>query len=143
LARDLAVAEAEIPKVNGGPELLGRDCPTCSQPLVIRYGRYGKFIGCSAFPNCRYVEPWLEKTGVRCPKDGGELVERKTRKGRTFYACSNYPGCDFTSWKKPLAAPCPNCGGLLVMAGRELAQCVKCQEKFPLDAVTGKSEEPS
>jgi DNA topoisomerase-1 len=141
--RDLTFAEEEIPKVNGGPELAGRDCPTCGQPLVIRYGRFGKFIGCSAFPTCRYVEPWLEKTGVRCPKDGGELVERKTRKGRTFYACSNYPGCDFTSWKKPLTEPCPRCNGLLVVAGRNLAQCVQCQEKIALDALPTKSGEPS
>lgn len=140
-ARDLRTAEAEIPKVNNGPELIGRDCPTCAHPLVIRYGRFGKFIGCSTFPACRYVEPWLEKTGVLCPKDGGELVERKTRKGRTFYACSNYPACDFSSWKKPLAAPCPSCGGLLVFAGRDTAQCTQCESKHSLDSLAEKREE--
>jgi DNA topoisomerase-1 len=110
---------------------------------VIRYGRFGKFIGCSTFPVCRYVEPWLEKTGVLCPKDGGELVERKTRKGRTFYACSNYPACDFTSWKKPLPVPCPTCHGLLVVSGRQVAQCTQCQEKFPIDSLQAKEEEPA
>jgi DNA topoisomerase-1 len=142
-SRDLRHAEEEIPKVSDAPELLGRDCPTCGNPLVIRYGRFGKFIGCSTFPVCRYVEPWLEKTGVRCPKDGGELVERKTRKGRTFYACSNYPACDFTSWKKPLAAPCPACHGMLVVSGRQMAQCTQCQEKFPIDSLQAKEEEPA
>jgi DNA topoisomerase I len=142
-SRDVKHAEEEIPKVNGGPELLGRDCPTCGNPLVIRYGRFGKFIGCSTFPVCRYVEPWLEKTGVLCPKDGGELVERKTRKGRTFYACSNYPACDFTSWKKPLAVPCPACHGLLVVGGRQTAQCTQCQEKFSIDSLLTKEEEPA
>jgi len=141
--KDLRHAEEEIPKVSDAPELLGRNCPTCGNPLVIRYGRFGKFIGCSTFPVCRYVEPWLEKTGVLCPKDGGELVERKTRKGRTFYACSNYPACDFTSWKKPLAIPCPACHGLLVVANRQTAQCTQCQEKFPLDSILAKEEEPA
>ena len=142
-SKDVAQAEKEIPKGNGAPELIGRNCPTCGNPLVIRYGRFGKFIGCSTFPVCRYVEPWLEKTGVRCPKDGGDLVERKTRKGRTFYACSNYPACDFTSWKKPLAAPCPKCQGLLVLSGRGVAQCTQCQEKFPIDSILVKEEEPA
>jgi DNA topoisomerase-1 len=140
-SKDVAQAEKEIPKGNGAPELIDRNCPTCGNPLVIRYGRFGKFIGCSTFPVCRYVEPWLEKTGVRCPKDGGDLVERKTRKGRTFYACSNYPACDFTSWKKPLATPCPKCQGLLVLSGRQLAQCTQCQEKFPIDSILVKEEE--
>jgi DNA topoisomerase-1 len=140
-SKDVEQAEREMPKVNEGPEPVGRDCPTCGNPLVIRYGRYGKFIGCSTFPACRYVEPWLEKTGVRCPKDGGELVERKTRKGRTFYACSNYPTCDFTSWKKPLPIPCPACGGLLVYGAKQTAQCIKCESKFPLDSLPAKEQE--
>jgi DNA topoisomerase-1 len=141
--KDLRHAEEEIPKVSDAPELLGRNCPTCGKPLVIRYGRFGKFIGCSTFPACRYVEPWLEKIGVKCPKDGGELVERKTRKGRTFYACSNYPACDFTSWKKPLVVPCPACHGMLVVANRQTAQCTNCQENFPIDSITAKEEEPA
>jgi DNA topoisomerase-1 len=140
-AKDVQHAEAEIPKVSEGPEPAGRDCPNCGKPLVIRYGRYGKFIGCSNFPACRYVEPWLEKMGVRCPKDGGELVERKTRKGRTFYACSNYPTCDFTSWKRPLPNPCPNCGGLLVYGGKQNAQCAQCESKFPLDSLPTREQE--
>ncbi|MBN1439596.1 MAG: type I DNA topoisomerase [Anaerolineales bacterium] len=140
-SRDVKHAEQEIPKADDKPEPAGRDCPTCGNPLVIRFGRFGKFIGCSTFPACRYVEPWLEKTGVACPKDGGDLVERKTRKGRTFYACSNYPTCDFTSWKKPLPIPCPACGGLLVLSGRQTAQCIKCEAKFPLDAISAKEAE--
>ena len=65
--------------MNTGPEYVGRDCPESGHPLIIRWGRYGKFIGCSDFPKCRYTEPWLEKIGVFCPKDHGDLVERKTR----------------------------------------------------------------
>ncbi|MGB7537987.1 MAG: type I DNA topoisomerase [Anaerolineales bacterium] len=139
--KDLTHAEQEIPKADDTPEPAGRDCPTCGKPLVIRYGRFGKFIGCSTFPACRYVEPWLEKMGVLCPKDGGELVERKTRKGRTFYACSNYPTCDFTSWRKPLPNPCPSCGGLLVYGAKQTAQCIKCETKFPLDELPAREPE--
>jgi DNA topoisomerase-1 len=129
-------AEEQIPEMNMGPELVGRPCPVCGHDLVVRWGRYGKFISCSNFPECRYTEPWLEKIGVVCPKDGGEIVERKTRKGRVFYGCSNYPECDFTSWKRPLPKPCPVCGGLLVVADKRTAQCTRCEERFPLDEVS-------
>ncbi|HSO28257.1 MAG TPA: type I DNA topoisomerase, partial [Anaerolineales bacterium] len=130
------IAEEKMPEVHMGPEPVGRDCPECGHELVVRWGRYGKFISCSNFPDCRYTEPWLEKIGVNCPQDGGEIVERKTRRGRTFYGCSNYPECDFTSWKRPLPAPCPSCGGTLVVADKRNAQCLKCEERFDLDEVT-------
>ncbi|HXF84944.1 MAG TPA: type I DNA topoisomerase [Anaerolineales bacterium] len=133
---DLKRAQAEIPVTKGEPERIGRKCPEDGGELVIRYGRFGKFISCSNFPTCRYTEPWLEKIGVRCPKDGGELVERKTRKGRTFYGCENYPTCDFTSWKRPLKQPCPKCNGLLVHANKREAQCTNCQETFLLEMIT-------
>lgn len=135
-ARQVALAEKSMPENKSGPEPIGRSCPKCGQELVIRWGRYGKFIACSGFPDCRYTEPWLEKIGVQCPKDQGDLVERKTRKGRTFYGCANYPNCDFTSWKLPLPKPCPACGGLLVVANKNQAQCLDCQDLFPLDQVS-------
>jgi DNA topoisomerase-1 len=78
----------------------------------------------------------LLKIGVACPTDGGDLVERKTRKGRTFFGCINYPNCEFTTWKKPLAAPCPKCNGLLVIANKREAQCTNCQEVFSLEEFT-------
>jgi DNA topoisomerase-1 len=132
-SEDIKKAQAEMPVTKSGPEPIGRICPEDGGELVIRYGRFGKFISCSNFPKCRYTEPWLEKIGVKCPKDGGDLVERKTRKGRTFYGCSNYPTCDFTSWKKPLTVPCPKCGGLMVVANKREAQCTNCGESFPLE----------
>ena len=128
-------AQEEMPVTKSGPEPIGRKCPDDGGELVIRYGRYGKFISCANFPSCRYTEPWLEKIGVKCPKDGGEIVERKTRRGRTFYGCANYPDCDFTSWKKPLAQPCPRCGGLLVITNKREAQCINCQETFLLEDI--------
>ncbi|MBN1536074.1 MAG: type I DNA topoisomerase [Anaerolineales bacterium] len=135
-AKQVALAEQRIPEMNTGPEPIGRECPECGKELVIRYGRYGKFISCSGFPDCRHTEAWLEKIGVTCPKDKGEIVERKTRKGRLFYGCSNYPECDFTSWKRPLPTPCPQCGGMLVIADKKNAQCMDCEEKYSLDSVT-------
>lgn len=134
-AEDLVRAEKEMPTTKRGPEPIGRACPQCEHDLVIRFGRYGKFISCSDFPACRYTEPWLEKIGVACPDDDGELVRRRTRKGRVFYGCVNYPNCEFTSWKLPLREPCPKCKGLLVVANKREAQCIKCDEKFSLDDI--------
>jgi DNA topoisomerase-1 len=140
-AEDLKKAQAEMPVTKSEPEPIGRKCPEDGGELVIRYGRFGKFISCSNFPTCRYTEPWLEKIGILCPKDGGELVERKTRKGRTFYGCENYPNCDFTSWKRPIKPPCPKCGGLLVVANKREAQCTNCQETFLLEDVVPETVE--
>jgi DNA topoisomerase-1 len=131
----VAKAQAEMPVTKTGPEPIGRACPDCGKELVIRYGRYGKFISCSGFPECRHTEAWLEKIGVICPKDSGDIVSRKTRKGRVFFGCANYPKCDFTSWKRPLAQPCPKCGGLLVIANKREAQCMACEESFLLENI--------
>ena len=95
------------------PEILqGRSCPECQSPLIVRTGRYGKFIGCSAYPECRYIEP-LEKpedTGVQCPQcKQGNLLKRKSRRGKIFYSCARYPDCDYAIWNQPLAQPCPEC----------------------------------
>ncbi|MEW6567546.1 MAG: type I DNA topoisomerase [Chloroflexota bacterium] len=129
-AEQVKQAETDMPEVRAEPEVLNRACRDCGRPLVIRHGRFGKFIGCTGFPECRYTEPWLERLGIRCPQDGGEIVERRTRRGRVFYGCSNYPDCDFTSWKRPLPQPCPNCGGMLVADNREHAICLACDERW-------------
>lgn len=123
-------AKSEMPATRSELEKIGRSCPRCEHDLVIRWGRFGKFISCSNFPSCRYTEPWLEKIGVKCPDCGNELVERKTRKGRVFYGCSTYPECQFTSWKRPINTPCQKCGGLLVIANKREVQCIRCQESF-------------
>lgn len=128
-------AQEEMPVVKIEMEPIGRECPKCGHDLVVRWGRFGKFISCSNFPACRYTETWLEKIGVSCPKDNGEIVERKSRKGRVFYGCTNYPECDFTSWKKPLSMPCPECGGMLVIANKDKAQCLECEQQFLLNEV--------
>jgi DNA topoisomerase-1 len=128
---ELKKAQKEMPETKSELEKVGRLCPRCGNELVIRWGRFGKFISCSNFPECRYTEPWLEKIGVKCPEcSDGEVVRRKTRRGRTFYGCSNYPDCQFTSWKEPIATPCPNCGGTLVKYNKHKLQCLKCSEEF-------------
>lgn len=134
-AKRVEHANEVMPEVKVEPEPVGRKCPDSGHELVIRVGRFGKFISCSGFPECRYTEPILDKIGVACPKDGGDLIERKTRKGRTFFGCANYPQCDFTSWKRPISAPCPNCNGLLVLVSKEQAQCITCQNRYALEMV--------
>lgn len=139
-ARRLEVADADIEKVEvrSEPEPVGRDCPKCGNPLVYRDGRYGRFVGCSNFPSCRHTEQIVKKIGIKCPKDSGEIIERRTRKGRIFYGCSNYPECDWTSWKRPISTPCRVCGGLLVAVKDGLAECTVCGERQEVD--TSESE---
>jgi DNA topoisomerase-1 len=132
-------AQAEMPVTKAELEKIGRACPDCGKDLVFRWGRYGKFISCSGFPECRHTEAWLEKIGVTCPKDGGDVVKRKSRKGRVFFGCANYPNCDFTTWKEPLAIPCPNCKGMLVVANKREAQCLDCEETFLLENLSTES----
>ena len=119
-----------MPESKAELEKVGRLCPKCGNELVIRWGRFGKFISCSNFPECRHTEALLEKIGVTCPEDGGEIVRRKTRKGRVFYGCSNYPECAFTSWKEPISTACPRCGGMLVISNKKEVQCLSCEETF-------------
>ncbi len=94
-------------------QMLDEKCPRCGANLVVKHGRFGEFTACSNYPTCKYVK--LKSTGVACPKDGGDIVERKSRRGKVFFGCSNYPDCDFTLWDRPVGEKCPECGeGLLV-----------------------------
>jgi DNA topoisomerase-1 len=110
-------------------ELTEEICPQCGKPVVIKFGRYGKFLACSGYPECRYTKPFLVKIGVKCPQCGGEIVERISKKKRTFYGCSNYPNCKFAINVRPLPQPCPQCGGLLTVYRKNLAKCTKCEYK--------------
>jgi DNA topoisomerase-1 len=108
------------------PEATDEHCDLCDAPMVVRSGRYGRFLGCSRYPECNGTRPLHAKVGVACPRCRGDLVARRSRQGRTFYGCANYPRCRFVTWSRPLAEPCPNCGDLLVAAARELARCLSC-----------------
>jgi DNA topoisomerase I len=109
-------AEAEMNRVQKPVEEMDELCPDCGRNLVIRTGRFGRFISCSGFPECRYRRSFMNKTGALCPLCFGDLVERKTKqKKRVFYGCSNYPTCNFAIWERPVPDLCPNCGGLMVV----------------------------
>jgi DNA topoisomerase-1 len=119
-------AEKTMEKVKIRDEPTDEVCDKCGAPMVIKLGRFGKFMACSAFPDCRNSKPLLTRIGVECPTcHQGEIVERRSKKGRKFYGCERYPECDFVSWNKPIAQPCPECGGVLVEVGGRGAK-VKC-----------------
>ena len=118
---DEAVKEAEktLEKVSIADEVTDVVCEECGRHMVIKYGPHGKFLACPGFPECRNTKPYLEKAGVACPKCGGEVVIRKTKKGRRYYGCENQE-CDFMSWQKPSDQKCPQCGGYMVEKGNKL-----------------------
>ena len=88
-------------------------CEFCGKRMVVKVGRYGKFIACPGYPECKNIKKFVQETGVKCPKCGGNVIVRKTKKGRIFYGCSNYPNCDFVSWNEPVDEKCPHCGDIL------------------------------
>ncbi|MCI8920982.1 MAG: type I DNA topoisomerase [Acutalibacter sp.] len=92
----------------------GEVCEKCGKPMVIKYGRYGRFMACSGYPECKNVKKIVNETGAACPKCGGKIIERKSKKGRVFYGCSEYPKCDFVSWDPPSKENCPVCGKVLL-----------------------------
>ncbi|PTK66246.1 type I DNA topoisomerase [Staphylococcus borealis] len=112
---DVERAEEEMEKVEIKDEPAGEDCEVCGSPMVIKMGRYGKFMACSNFPDCRNTKAIIKTIGVTCPKcKDGDVVERKSKKNRLFYGCSNYPECDFISWDKPVGRDCPKCNHYLM-----------------------------
>lgn len=117
-AKELAVAEAELEKVSLTPEYSGDTCELCGQPMVYKLGKYGKFLACSGFPDCRNTKPIVIPAGVKCLACGGDIIQRKSRGGRIFYGCANYPDCKYVSWEKPIEEKCPVCG--TQMAERKL-----------------------
>ena len=112
------------------PKETGEICPNCGSPLVVRKGKYGEFIACSNYPECKYIkkEEKDKEEIMKCPKCEGMIVLKKTRKGKEFYGCSNYPKCDVAFWNKPVDEKCPNCGSLMVDKKGEIV-CEKCQKK--------------
>ena len=128
-----AVKEAfdKLPKKEA--EQTGEMCPECGHPLVIRKGKYGQFVACSNFPECKYIkqEPKEEKTICDCPNCDGKIIEKKTRKGKIFYGCNNYPKCKTAYWDKPTGEKCPDCNEMLVEK-KNIIKCSKCDYKRDL-----------
>jgi DNA topoisomerase-1 len=125
--KTLQLAKERMVRVKIAGEPTDEVCSLCGRPMVIKSGRYGRFLSCSGYPECKNRKPLLTKIGVKCPKCGGELVERRGRRKRIFYGCSGYPDCDFTISDKPIPLPCPRCGGLLVMRGKKMTRCTRCE----------------
>jgi DNA topoisomerase-1 len=117
--KTLESAEATMERVKIRDEPTDEICEICGRPMVIKLGKFGKFLACSGFPDCRNARPLLTRIGVECPTcHQGEIVERRSKKGRKFYGCERYPECDFVSWNKPVAQPCPQCGSFMMEVGR-------------------------
>ena len=133
-AVERALKEAERVPREQIDEETDETCEVCGRPMVIKPGRFGRFLSCSGFPECRNSRPLSARVGVECPECGGDLVERKQkgRGGRLFYGCSNYPKCNFAVNRRPLPQPCPECGRLLVASGRTNASCTSCNYKGPV-----------
>lgn len=130
----LEVAEKEMQEVEIKDEVSDEVCEKCGSPMVYKLGRYGRFLACSAFPDCRNTKPILKTIGVDCPKcEKGQVVERKSSKrGRTFYGCDQYPDCDFVSWDRPVPQKCPRCGGMMVEKKKKqqfFIQCTQCNNE--------------
>lgn len=118
----LAVDQAEeaLEKIKIEDEVTDVVCELCGKNMVIKYGPHGKFLACPGFPECRNTKPYYEKIGVTCPKCGGEIVIKKTQKGRRYYGCENYPECDVMTWQRPSNEICPKCGKMLLEKGNKL-----------------------
>jgi DNA topoisomerase-1 len=133
ISLDRALAEMEIVKL---PEqTIDESCAQCGKPMVVKVGRFGRFIACSGYPECKYTRSLQAKTGVKCPKcEQGDLLQRVSKKNRTFYGCSNYPRCDFAMNMKPLPDPCPRCGSLVTVYRDKWGKCTKCNYRAKLPA---------
>lgn len=131
--KHLDVAEKEMQEIEIKDEPAGEDCEQCGSPMVFKMGRYGKFMACSNFPDCRNTKAIVKEIGVKCPKcEEGNIIERKSKKRRIFYGCDRFPECDFLSWDKPLARKCPKCENMLVekkLKKGVQVQCTECDYK--------------
>lgn len=113
-SKDLEAADKAIEKVEIEPQPTGEICEICGKPMVLKMGRFGEFIACSGYPECKNTKPIVKKIDVACPKCGKDIVARKSKRGRLFYGCSGYPECDQSFWNRPVDKKCPKCGNLLV-----------------------------
>ena len=129
IEKNLEVASKEIEHINMD-EATDEVCEKCGSPMVIKHGRFGRFLACSNYPECKNAKPILQKLGIKCPKCGeGDIIVRKSKKGKVFYGCSKYPDCDFVSWDKPTGNKCPDCGSPLVETDKKSKHKEKCSNK--------------
>jgi DNA topoisomerase I len=139
LAVSLEKANVELERVELPDEFTGENCPKCGRPLVVKTGRFGKFIGCQGYGDkenpCKYTTPYMIKTGVKCPEcKEGDLVQRLNKRRKVFYGCSRFPDCRFLTNSRPLPQPCPKCGGLMTVYRDNQARCSGCDHRQKLPA---------
>ena len=131
--KTLSSAAETMEKVKLPEELVEEKCPKCEKQLAVKSGRFGKFLACTGYPECKFTKSYQVKTGVKCPECGAaELVQRVSKKKRTFYGCSGYPNCTFATNFKPLNQPCPKCGGLMTLNHGKWGRCIKCGQREKL-----------
>ncbi|SHJ96320.1 type I DNA topoisomerase [Paramaledivibacter caminithermalis] len=124
----LKKAEESIEKIDL-TEKTDEICEKCGNYMVIKHGRFGKFLACSNYPECDFTKSIINKTGIKCPKCNGDIVVRKTKKGRYFYGCNNYPKCNFMTWNQPIDRKCPKCNSILVTYNTKKKKIIKCSSK--------------
>lgn len=122
-------ASETIERVKIEDEVSDIPCEKCGAMMVYKTGRFGKFLACPNFPNCRNTKAIIEKIDVPCPKCGAALIKRKSKRGKVFYGCEKYPDCDFVSWDKPTAMQCPKCGGMMVQKVGQNGSYITCMDK--------------
>ncbi len=130
--KDLAKASESMERVKLPDEVTEEVCPNCGKPMVIKTGRFGKFLACSGYPECKTTRSYQIKTGVECPECGSELIEKVNKRKKKFYGCSNYPDCTFATNYKPLKQKCSKCGGFMTLYRQNYARCIKCGNRDKL-----------
>ena len=124
LEKDLEQAHEQVERVRLTPEITEEKCPKCGKPMAVKSGRFGKFLACTGYPDCKSTMTYQVKTGAACPECGKELVQRVSKKKRRFYGCSGYPDCTYAIFQQPVSKPCPQCGKLMVVQRNKTAKCV-------------------
>ena len=137
---DLEKAEKAIEKIEIKDEVSDEICDKCGRNMVIKLGRFGKFLACPGFPECRNAKPILKDTGVKCPKCDGRIVERRSQRGKKYFSCENAPTCDFLLWDEPITTPCPSCGGVMTRKYLKRGSVTVCSNP---DCETNKKNEKS
>ena len=128
-SKELEVAQNEVEKIEQEVVLSDEVCEICGKPMAIKESRFGKFLACTGYPECKNTKPILKEIGVNCPKCGKPIIEKRTRRGgKIFYGCSGYPNCEVSFWDKPTGELCPKCGSML-LEGKGKKAKIKCSNE--------------
>ncbi|HSW58446.1 MAG TPA: type I DNA topoisomerase [Dehalococcoidales bacterium] len=137
---NLEKAQLNVEKVKLAEEITDEKCPNCGKPMAVKSGRFGKFLACTGYPDCKTTRPFTVKTGAKCPECGKDLVQRVSKNKKRFYGCSGYPDCKFAVFQQPVPQPCQKCGGLMLTSGKKAIKCFKCGQIEKVDETEKKAE---